>query len=439
MIASIKSLLARSSSSDPLKQLIKFTFQLLILLLPTQLALHFWPNWAYIYGFRIDYLSPTLYLTDILMILLLVLWIIQYFIKRTYNKEDITGRCVYLLLTILLIIFMGINIYFAKSSWVAIYKWIKVVEFVLLGFFVARRKDFEFNSWIAKPLSFSLIVVSVIAFIQFSLQKTVGGALFLLGERTFTATTPGIATFTMFGRELLRPYSVFPHPNALAGFLGVGFFLLLFCLSKESKTSFYYRLSLVLTFLTLILSFSHGAWISFALVGLVLVFVKGNKNMFRRLYISTVVVVIVTSLLLPAASDKLLSSLDYGEEVNHRLHLTKVSGSLIAEDPILGVGEGNYILELVENADFPKFSWWLQPVHNIFLLVFSETGFIGLGLFVLLLLAIINKAILREKKILLAAFLFVIFTGFFDHYWITLQQTQALFVVLLGLIFRKDV
>lgn len=439
MTASIKSLLTRSNTTDLLEQLIKLTFQLLILLLPTQLAFHFWPNWAYVYGFRIDYFSPTLYLTDILMILLFVLWMVQYLYKRTRNKGGTTGKCAYLLPTILLVIFVGINIYFAKSSSVAIYKWIKVAEFILLGLFVARIKEFEFNGWIAKPLSFSLIAVSVIAFIQFNIQQTIGGPLILLGERSFTASTPGIATFTLFGRELLRPYSVFPHPNAMAGFLGIGFFLLLFGLNKKTKTLFYYQLSLVITFLTLILSISHGAWISFALVGLGLVFVKTNKNIFRRLYILTIVAVIATSLFLPTVSDRLISSFDFGEVVNHRLHLTKVSGSLIAENPIIGVGEGNYILGLIENVDFPKLSWWLQPVHNIFLLTFSEVGFIGLGIFVLLLLVVVNKAILRKKKILLAAFMFVVLTGFLDHYWITLQQTQTLFVVLIGLMFRKDV
>jgi len=439
MTASIKSLLTRSNATDLLKQLIKFTFQLLILLLPTQLAFHFWPNWAYVYGFRIDYFSPALYLTDILMILLFVLWMVQYLYKRTRKKGGTTRKCVYLLPTILLVIFVGINIYFAKSSWVAIYKWIKVAEFILLGLFVARIKEFEFNGWIAKPLSFSLIAVSVIAFIQFNIQQTIGGPLILLGERSFTASTPGIATFTLFGRELLRPYSVFPHPNAMAGFLGIGFFLLLFGLNKKTKTLFYYRLSLVITFLTLILSISHGAWISFVFVGLALVFVKTNKNIFRRLYILTIVAVIATSLFLPTVSDRLMSSFDYGEVVNHRLHLTKISGSLIAENPIIGVGEGNYILGLIENVDFPKLSWWLQPVHNIFLLTFSEVGFIGLGIFVLLLLVVVNKTILRKKKILLAAFMFVVLTGFLDHYWITLQQTQTLFVVLMGLMFRKDV
>lgn len=436
MIASMKSLLTRSRSADLLKQSVKLTFQLLILLLPTQLALHFWPNWAYVYGFRIDYLSPTLYLTDILVIMLFVFWAIQYFLSRAVNKKRNESKWIYLLATILLVSFVGINIYFAKSSWVAIYKWIKVGEFALIGLFVAQVKDFKFNSWIAKPLSFSLIVVSVIAFIQFVLQRTVGGPLFLLGERSFTAITPGIATFTLFGRELLRPYSVFPHPNVMAGFLGTSFFLLLFNLNKRQKPS-YYKLSLVITLLALILSISQGAWISFVLVVLAYIFSKRSKNIPKRVFILGLVLIVATSLFLPAVSDKLLSSHDYIESINHRLHLAKASGVMIAESPIVGVGEGNYILGLVENSNFPKLSWWLQPVHNIFLLAFSETGLLGLGLFVLLLLIVVNKIILKKERKLLMAFLFVILTGFLDHYWITLQQTQILFAILIGLAFRK--
>jgi O-antigen ligase len=370
------------------------------------------------------------------MIILFVFWAIQYFLSRAINKKRNESKWIYLLATILLVSFVGINIYFAKSSWVAIYKWIKVGEFVLIGLFVARAKDFKFNSWIAKPLSFSLIVVSVIAFIQFALQRTVGGPLFLLGERSFTAITPGIATFTLFGRELLRPYSVFPHPNVMAGFLGTSFYLLLLGLNKRQKPS-YYKLSLVIILLTLILSLSQGAWTSFVLVGLVYIFSKRSKNISKRVFILGLVLIVATSLFLPAVSDKLLSSRDYIETVNHRLQLAQASGKLIAERPIVGVGEGNFILGLIENSSFPKYSWCLQPAHNIFLLTFSETGFIGLGLFVLLLLIVVNKIILKKERKLLMAFLFVILTGFLDHYWITLQQTQILFAILIGLAFRK--
>src|SRR3989338_9410931 len=50
-------------------------FFLTLLFLPTQLGRHFWPSFSYILGIRTDYLSPTLYLTDILILLLFIFFI----------------------------------------------------------------------------------------------------------------------------------------------------------------------------------------------------------------------------------------------------------------------------------------------------------------------------------------------------------------------------
>jgi len=52
-------------------------FSLLLVFLPTQLGLHFWPGWALVLGRRLDYLSPTLYVTDILIVFLLIRWVFE--------------------------------------------------------------------------------------------------------------------------------------------------------------------------------------------------------------------------------------------------------------------------------------------------------------------------------------------------------------------------
>ena len=438
MIASIKSFLTRPASTALLNKLLKSTFQLLILLLPTQLALHFWPTWAYVYGFRVDYFSPAIYFTDIVVVVLFALWSIQARNKGALHKSIAKRSNSVWIAALLIILFMAINIYSAKGPWIAAYKWVKVVEFILIGVFVSRKKEFDINSWIAKPISYSIIVVSIIAFVQFGLQRTVGGLLYLLGERSFNVITPGIATFTLFGRELLRPYSIFPHPNAMAGFVGVGFFLLLWGANKKLKETLLYKLSLGFSILTLVLSVSHGAWIAVAITGLMLVVEKYNVIIFKRLCVFLVVLTIAVSLFLPTMSDNRMFSFGQTEEVEHRLLLAKVSGSVIANNPIVGVGEGNFILSLVENPDFPKMSWWLQPVHNTYLLIFSETGFIGLCIFVCVLLIGTNDTLFKKDKRLLAAFIFIILTGFFDHYWVTLQQPQILLAVVIGLMFRKN-
>jgi hypothetical protein len=47
-------------------------FWLLIFLLPVQLGRHFWPDFSFVLGLKIDYLAPTVYLTDLLVLLILV-------------------------------------------------------------------------------------------------------------------------------------------------------------------------------------------------------------------------------------------------------------------------------------------------------------------------------------------------------------------------------
>lgn len=39
---------------------------LFIFFIPTQLGKHFWPEWSYVMGIRVDYLSPTLYFLDLI-------------------------------------------------------------------------------------------------------------------------------------------------------------------------------------------------------------------------------------------------------------------------------------------------------------------------------------------------------------------------------------
>lgn len=57
-----------------MKQFHQALFYALIILLPVQLGRHFWPEWSYVLGLKIDYLSPIIYLTDILIAGILGVW-----------------------------------------------------------------------------------------------------------------------------------------------------------------------------------------------------------------------------------------------------------------------------------------------------------------------------------------------------------------------------
>jgi hypothetical protein len=115
----------------------RILFYFLLALLPTQLGLHFWPQWAMVLGRRIDYLSPTIHITDVLIVLILLFWFIELFPRITYHVLSIVYRRRALGIFTFLI-FICINIFISSSRPVAIYSWLKVLEFMLLGLYIVK-------------------------------------------------------------------------------------------------------------------------------------------------------------------------------------------------------------------------------------------------------------------------------------------------------------
>ncbi len=65
-----------------------------------------------------------------------------------------------------------------------------------------------------------------------------------------------------------------------------------------------------------------------------------------------------------------------------RIHLAQIAGQVISEHPILGVGAGNCHLAMRDVAGTAKFRGeWFYTVHSKYLLVWVETGLVGLVLF----------------------------------------------------------
>ena len=63
-----------------------FLVGLIIFFSATQLGFHFWPLTSLVYGIRIDYLSPTIYFLDILVILFLGSDLLQRTVLRRNSR-----------------------------------------------------------------------------------------------------------------------------------------------------------------------------------------------------------------------------------------------------------------------------------------------------------------------------------------------------------------
>jgi hypothetical protein len=393
----------------------KISLFLLLFLLPTQLAFHFWPPWALVFGIRVDFLSPSIYVTDILVVILLAVTLIR---DRETLRIFMTKYKIYVLFFLLLAV---LNTIFSVSPPESIYKWDKVFEFAFMVYYFSKQKILG-TSLIIKTLFFSSFAFSLIGIFQFIKGGTLGGVLYFLGERTFNINTPGIALVVINGIEHLRAYSTFSHPNSLAGFLGVVIILVL--INGRLKNTKLKVSALAISLACFVLTFSISAYIGMLTV-LLFWFMSKNKKLFKYMTYIFLSLSIFISLLMPMVSQSILKTVPgISQNLSQRLDLAVISGKLISQNFIFGGGLGTFVIDAARVHGFTN-SWLLQPVHNIFLLAFTEMGLIGLLAFCFLLF----KVFLKNPLL----FIFVIITGLTDHYWLTLQQNTLLLSILCGI------
>jgi O-antigen ligase len=183
----------------------------------------------------------------------------------------------------------------------------------------------------------------------------------------------------------------------------------------------------------IILSFSQLAWIALILTTLILFFaIQSYKNNVKLF----VIFCLLLSFVLAGFSSNLVDKFNYDQSINQRLELNFISQRLFFRRPMFGVGLGNFVNVTKTYPDKSlifanKTVWSFQPVHNIFLLILSETGILGLIFFMMLLL----KFVAKKNTDYILLLLPVLITGLGDHYWLTLQQNQILFAIVVGIIF----
>lgn len=385
------------------ERLTRILMFLFILFLPTQLGKHFFFPFSYLSGVRVDYLAPTLYLTDIILLILISLNHIT--IVNGFGK-------------IKWIFIVGlINFLIAFSKPIALYYFLKVME-LLAVFFIFKKAKISYRTIL---LAFTLggLIEFFLSVSQIFYHRSLQGIFYFLGERYFTLDTPGVAKASFNGREILRPYGTFSHPNSMAGF----YLLLYFFVLINKKFSHWLLLQYFSLFIftsLVFVSFSKLAIVSFLILNIFsLIFY--TKPYCRLCLVARLFTPVVVALIfLQACGDPLTLA--------KRAELLKNALIIISGHPVFGVGLGNYLL--AQNQFVSKYPLFFnQPVHNIFLLFFAEVG-IPLGGFILYKLFGFFKKNLFAICYLLFA---ILITGSFDHYWLTLTQNFLLMGVVFGL------
>ncbi|MFA7209606.1 MAG: O-antigen ligase family protein [Parcubacteria group bacterium] len=181
----------------------------------------------------------------------------------------------------------------------------------------------------------------------------------------------------------------------------------------------------------------------------------------KKWFLMICVIIASAYLINPDFNSLLFKSLD------ERALYLDVSRGTILDNPLIGLGAGQFVINMQNYTNQTLFEWQFQPVHNVFLLIWSELGLIGLLLFILFIRKLFHVEQSRRKETVecstwnnsqcasykiatnvprgtfpdqkeskiaiqgvLIGFMFIMF---FDHYPWDIQQGQIIFWLILGL------
>lgn len=166
--------------------------------------------------------------------------------------------------------------------------------------------------------------------------------------------------------------------------------------------------------------------------------------------------VLSSAVLLPYVKTRFFTMSLKEEAIDLRFFYDKIALNIIKDKPLLGIGIGNFVNY---SHNYPAFiraantmlkaggqgseiipDWIYQPVHNIYLLIASEMGILGLLVFLLFLAKNLLPEVAKIFKTLIEInpFLFLVSSflaiGLLDHYFWTLQSGSLMFWLSLALI-----
>jgi len=453
------------------KKLPEYLFYLFVFLLPWQTRWIF--HDSFYQGEVFEYWRMSLYSFDIILIILLLYYLIAELKNLTVKKLRIFNIA---LLSYCLIVLL--SVIWADEKLIAWYWGVRM--FLGCGLFYLIQK-----------IDFSRLRLAIVVVIAGAIQGLLGIWQFL-SQTTFVNKWLGLALHRAgdlgtsvietvgaggVGERWLRAYGGLDHPNILGGMLAVGIILLIyFILINEKRfriTNYELRITnlgynirksilwlmLVLFFVALFFSFSRAAWLA-VLAGLVVIIVltvliknlRWQKGLAEIILLLGVLAFLLfnqyQNLVETRSSVSLLASGRLENKSNiARLESYKNSWQLIKNNWLMGVGAGNYTLALKNKLAENLASYDYQPAHNVFLLVWAETGIVGLLFFIILFLYLLisnfkflisNQCPIFNNPIInIGIIIFLLIIIIFDHWLWSLHFGILFFWLIIGLVYRR--
>jgi O-antigen ligase len=375
------------------------------------------------------YVTPGIYLSDILMGSLFLSVIVLKAIKR---DQPVSIPRLDAVLVILLVAASFLSIPGALSQSLAFYSSLRWVIFLLAGYLLLA----SMHTSVQLERIFILTLLPQLAI--GILQMLNFGPLGLPLELALPASNTRSAILYIPGLNLYRPYGLTFHPNVFGGLMAVGFLLSL-RLPPDRK----YLILKIIMLLGGLISFSRSAWLAIFIVCLPLIYwqFKRRKPRIKKSHLVLILpLLLIVGLLLPFIVSRLNISTSFSENTSliARGQMIQLALSAIQQNPFTGMGSGNFPIYMSQfNTLDPA-----HYVHNVPLLFASETGVIsGLAWIILWLLPVVRFFRKPDPDAhfypLVAAWTALGIIGLWDSYPVTLENTRLLMLFLLILITKE--
>ncbi len=236
-----------------------------------------------------------------------------------------------------------------------------------------------------KSIAFSVILSGALALIQYAAGPGAGEKL------------GGLVSY--WDDSVIRVTALSGHPNDLAIYLASTLPLLMLFAMLRPELRRWCLTASIMGFGALLMTFSRGGWIGLA-IGLLIVMHYNagliTRNM-SKVLIGVLLAIPVAGLLIIPLGSRLTSRVQTDDDGSaySRIPLAETAIKIILNNPIMGVGLGNYkkVVPDYDSSAFVDVETDLPlAVHNLLLNLTAETGLPGGLLFILLLLSVYWQA-----------------------------------------------
>lgn len=324
---------------------------------------------------RVEYFLGTVGIAigvvEVSLLVLYCLWLLRFSTGRGRKIELLTAPNLWALSFILFSSFSIIN---SSDKSLSAFELVRMVKVYLIFFYLANVVESKDVPYVIAGLLFGAFVQSILGIAQYLTGSSLGLGLLGGAEENLP--------LAMGGKEYLRVAGTIHHPNEYAHYLT----LLLpaaLCLLLSVQQRAWVRVScgavFVIGLVAMILSFSRTGWISLAVAVVAVLAVtfllgKLSPKQFMGLVVLGGFGIVVVLAFSGQIIDRMFAS--DPQAVLIRWELLDAAIYMIRQHPLLGVGLNNFVYVL-ENRDSFGISL-AQNVHNLYALIWAETGLFAL-------------------------------------------------------------